>query len=329
MYSIIELPLLHNSSANDLSRNLVESYFEIDRVIRPVNLSNCISVSFFCQHVENTYINQYGEKNDCFDTSSDWYQKYYINFAKFVDDFNKSAEFFPTWKIRVYLERRLDSFIDRILGLSEHLEIYYMKTDSIGAQPGMLWRFISFDDTSLDVVHCSDIDMDFSWAVPKIRAFLRSNKTLGRYMAYYTCDGIIDQQNPETSPINYTVVMGSCISFRPKKSDFSIKQTVIDYILYRNERLKTDSPSEEFDDQNTQRYNKPIGRHSAGWGGIWTMYGFDEKYWKHIAFPHLAKKGEVLTWTDYDATILETIHAPNHKKDYEFTKSYPNEFVHV
>jgi hypothetical protein len=101
------------------------------------------------------------------------------------------------------------------------------------------------------------------------------------------------------------------------------------YILYRQFRYKTSKPSEEFDNKDTSKYNRPIGDHIYGWGGYWTMYGFDEKVWKHTIFPYLAKKSQVLTWVteenirrfkNYDETNPTLI-------DYKFTSFYNNAFV--
>ena len=89
-------------------------------------------------------------------------------------------------------------------------------------------------------------------------------------------------------------------------------------------RCESKKPSEEYDDANTQVYNKPIGSQKYGWGGIWTDYGFDEKLWKHTIFPHFVKKGYVLSSCGYKYIDFNTLEDTNPSKmDYLFTTSYP------
>jgi hypothetical protein len=73
-----------------------------------------------------------------------------------------------------------------------------------------------------------------------------------------------------------------------------------------------------------------------GWGGIWTVYGFDEKIWKHIFFPCFVKKGDVSTWIRFDANIFNNLKSDTFdinnpaKIDYNFTSKYTdNEFIQI
>jgi hypothetical protein len=332
MYSIVDFDTLKNiyDKVDFIEQNKIKDLFEIEKIINPLeSITNCISVSFFAQNVDNKFVNI--DIPDHQNKQGDFYKKYTEKFINFIKDYNNS-KFYFAYKIRIYLEKQLYSYIDFFLSLSDHIEIYYMKHNSIGASPGMLWRHLAFDDKTLDTVFSSDIDVDFYFRIPHfLHNFSKSNKTFGRLMVDYNDDFIIDKQNKEDSPMNYSVCLGSLLAFRPKKNDFQIKDTIIQYILYRIERTKTMKPSEDFDDKNTDKYNKPIDQHIYGWGGYWTMYGFDEKYLKHTVFPYLVRKGEVISFLCNRLEEIKKIAEdyPNHPSaiDYNFVKLYDNEFL--
>jgi hypothetical protein len=194
----------------------------------------------------------------------------------------------------------------------------------------MLWRFLSFDDKELSVVFCSDIDVTLNQHVTRtLQLFLNSNKTMGRLLSNPYNNNYINGDS--NNPMNYTVCLGSTIAFRPRQLDINIKNTIINYILYRKNRMNANKPWEEFDDKNTERFNKPIGSHTCGWGGIWTMYGFDEKIFKHAIFPYLVQRGEILSWAyNYHNTYLTTAsHDDPYLIDCNFTQSYNNEICYL
>jgi hypothetical protein len=335
MYSIIDLQYLDffvNNKIDDINnkKKYISSLFEIENIIRPCSQTNCISICLFCQNVDNKEV-----RIECSDNylnkSSKWYTKYYKSLINFIKKFNES-KYYNEFKIRIYLENQLSNLIDDLLLQSEHIEIYYMKQNSIGAQPGMLWRFLVFDDKNLDVVLSSDIDIDFESVNNKLDTFKKSNKTFGRLLPWCLDDFIIDESKSINSPLNYAACIGSSIAIRPKSLDINIKNIIINYILYRINRYISIKPWEEFDNQNTEKYNKPIGGHIYGWGGYWTMYGFDEKIWKHTIFPYLVKKSQVLSWTNKDniKNIL-SLSDNNHpsKIDYNFITLHNNEFAYI
>jgi len=332
MYSIVDINFLNkfvDEMEDKSQKGKIESLFEHDRIINQRNELNCISVSLFAQHVNNKEPNN--DIPDFKDENSPWYKKYYESLIKFIADFNKS-KYYPFFKIRIYLENQLDFYIEDILKLSDHIEIYYMKYNSIGAQPGMLWRFLAFDDKTLNMVYSSDIDVDYYGHVmgsDKLEKFFSSNKTMGRLFSYY--NGYIIKHDDPESPINYAVCLGSMNAMRPNKLDINIKETIVNYILYRQYRTTTEKPCEEFDDRNTERFNKPVFDHYYGWGGHWTMYGFDEKFLKHTIFPYLVQRGEVLSWTLslHDEMIQTKSSNEPYIIDYHFVKSYDNAYANI
>lgn len=330
LYSIIDLNFLQDyidkNIANKDKQNMIE-LFEIEKIINKTSQNNCFTCALFCQNVDNKKIS-IDHSLDYQDKNSKWYKKYYLSLLKFIQDFKRS-KYYNNYKIRIYLEKQLDCFINELLSQCDHLEIYYMRSNSIGAQPGMLWRFLAFDDKDLDIVFCSDIDVDFNSHINnKLNTFSSNNKAFGRCIPPHNIDIRINK-NDNNSPHNYTVCIGSSIAIRPKLLDVNIKDTIINYTLYRISRYTSNKPCEEFDFANTEKYNNPVGDHIYGWGGYWTMYGFDEKFWKHTIFPYLIKKGEVLTWIGHHNNVKSCNDNHPCKIDYNFTSSYNNIFVFI
>jgi hypothetical protein len=69
------------------------------------------------------------------------------------------------------------------------------------------------------------------------------------------------------------------------------------YMAYRRARASTARPWAHTDSEPPSPYNEPIGGHSLGPGAHWYMYGFDERFLKHVVYYHFAARGEVHTWT--------------------------------
>ena len=130
-------------------------YFEIDRMINLTpSIKKCYAVSLFAQHVWNTHPNQNGSID--MSESGHWYQRY---MAPFIRDLKQIS---PGWKVRIYLEPQIfpwfDKLLDREVPEKKNIEIFVMKLNSIGAQPGMMWRYLAMSDKSLDICHIADID---------------------------------------------------------------------------------------------------------------------------------------------------------------------------
>jgi hypothetical protein len=324
MYPIIDINYLDNYITNNVQENQkkeISDLFEIERIINKCDKKYCISVSFFCQNVNNTYVNQFGSI-DYNDTTSKWYAKYYINIQKFIYDFIHS-KYYTTFKLRIYLEKQLDIFIPKLS--NKNIEIYLMKNNSIGGTPGMLWRYLVFDDKNLEIAHVFDIDEKFNTLSKYIELFSMSNKTLGRCFLPCSQKYKIDKNS---IAINYPVVLGGIISMRPNKNDISFNNISINYILYKMLRSKSKYPNLENDSDPETIYNMPINNHKYGWGSHWYMYGFDERIWKHLFFPHFVKKGEVLSYNNnniYNIKSLPAVHPS--KIDYNLCIYYNNTFT--
>jgi hypothetical protein len=323
MYPIMDIDYLDKYISENIDENQkkeISDLFEVEQIINKCDKTKCISVSFFCQNVNNTYKNQYGVINFN-NEKSPWYKKYYINFQKFINNFNNSI-YYKTYKLRIYLENQLSIFIPKFN--NPNIEIYIMKQNSIGGCPGMLWRYLVFDDKNIEIAHVFDIDEDFNILSQYIDLFSKSDKTLGRYFQNYEKNNLVDKKN---IAINYPVVYGGIVGLRPNKSDILFTNICINYILYKISRSQSNKPNLEFDTDIETIYNMPINNYIYGWGSHWFMYGFDERIWKHLFFPYFVKKGEVLSYSHNNINkikYLPDVHPT--KIDYNFCKYYNNEF---
>ena len=157
---------------------------------------------------------------------------------------------------------------------------------------------------------------------------MKSNKTLGRlfFIRKKFPESFLTDKSNINSPIKYSVCGAGTVVFRPKQSNISIKNTIINYIHYRNFRCNTDNPCEEFDTIDTSNFNRPINKHIYGFGGYWTMYGFDEKLFKHTIYPHFIKNSDVYTlfWTYNKNKLLKLEDKHSSKIDYFFMKHFNN-----
>lgn len=191
--------MLHADNLSPYTQSLVECvkpWFHIrDQYFLRPDLRKCVSVCLFKQNVTNKYPNEFSVDD------ANWYKKYLLNLQVLIRDFHRWAtttDCGKEWKMRVYLENQLYYFVDMLVAEAvaavqndlhaTRLEIFVMASNSVGAQPGMMWRFMAFDDKSLDVAFVVDVDDQFSGKLDKIIAFdQKSTKTYGRFMSDSHC----------------------------------------------------------------------------------------------------------------------------------------------
>ena len=80
------------------------------------------------------------------------------------------------------------------------------------------------------------------------------------------------------------------IGIYPKLLKINIKTLIINFILYNIFRSKSEYPNKIFDYEEDTYFNKKIYDKEYSWGGFWTIYGFDEKFFKHTLFPYIVEK---------------------------------------
>ena len=266
----------------------IDKWFDVESVVNPLPyIKDAISCSLFCKNVNNRYENE----GECPDMSEDgkWYKKYMEKFIDILDNFESTGFYKNNWKIRLYLAKDISNkYLDMFVKY-KYLEIYIMKSSSIGAQPGMLWRFLPYGDTSLDMVGVIDIDI----TVKEFNDFYKSVKLFDKYPYYmmlktvYGYPSEISENEDEadsksesgTKPINHTLILGGMYLLRPKLLGLNNIKNIMS--AFMNYRMK--SSNNLYGDNDSENIcNKPIRRHIYGWGNHWFMYGFDERFLKHF-----------------------------------------------
>jgi hypothetical protein len=131
--------------------NEYDEWFEIEETFINCIKDKCISISLFKKNVENTYNNQYNVDYD------KWINKYYKSLIENLNTFNTN-----NICVNLYLANDLKNYIPE-LSKYKFLNIFLMKSSSIGAQPGTLWRFINITNKSYKKVFIADIDEKWDW----------------------------------------------------------------------------------------------------------------------------------------------------------------------
>ena len=284
--------------------------FSIESVYNKItHLTNCVSSAIFyhsydkeimdkCDTSSRAAFWKYVEENN-----PKWKTKYYDSFINILTRFNKDRKF-QHYKYRIYVEKKLSFLVTDFLQCCPRIEVYVTGVNTDRSQPGMWWRYASVDDTSLDFVFVSDIDVSYNEFSHYLRLYERSSHPMMRFMANASCSCAIQWGTPA---LNYAVCLGSRIGFRPKLQPEPITKLMTAYCIHRDDRLKTSRPTEDFDDDSidTSVYNGKVyditwtsGEYPLqyfGWGANWKDYGADEKFLKHVLFPYFVKRGEMHT----------------------------------
>ena len=246
----------------------------------------CVSVCLFNQNADNRVRNEFPVNENL------WHVKYWEGLLKVVGE----MESFPAWKLRVYIERVLWDKVLAELGDHPQVELYRMAVNSVGASPGTLWRFMALSDHSLDVVLVTDIDESLATKENYIRSFeMDSRSAIGR-IGGFSSDGKYIVAPRESSVKNYATMTASLIMSRPARFDFDLVATMRGFMAYRKFYSTSDRPWAYTNDEAPSDYNQPIGGMIYGWGSHWYVYGFDERFLKHVIYYHFAEKGALHTW---------------------------------
>lgn len=248
--------------------NLTDKYdewFEIeDSIIQKVS-KKCISICLFKKNPNNTVLNEYPP-------SDEWDTKYLKNLTKNLENYNQNDKC-----VDLFLANDLQYLIP---SLRKHnfLNIYIMKSSSIGAQPGTLWRFMNITNKNYEEVFIADIDESWNWM--KQQKWKNSNN---KVTSLYPGDVFIDEYK---TSINFATIIGSHIKVIPSKNNFNIVDVMKGFIELCYLRLKSPRPYGFDDDDQITYWNQPVGteKQKYGWGKIPTVYGFDELFLKHVIY---------------------------------------------
>lgn len=287
-------------------------YFEIDRMINLTpSIKKCYAVSLFAQHVWNTHPNQNGSID--MSESGHWYQRY---MTPFIRDLKQIS---PGWKVRIYLEPQIflwfDKLLDREVPEKKNIEIFVMKLNSIGAQPGMMWRYLAMSDKSLDICHIADIDKPgnggHSVAMKNDRypLFKQFNQHKHIALATYHQPTRIARNwklmDYTKTDINYpellvlTPLVSSDVVIRPENIHFDVKHTMLCFINMMSVALEQNlfvCRKQKMDGNNPYFLKTKYG--PCGYGTHYHTYGFDEFYLRSFVFYELALKSSIL-FIDY------------------------------
>ncbi len=292
MYPAVPVSLLVSKEAQQEfkrffrdSGELATDPFQIDSHTERSH-KKCVSVCLFKQNINNRSLNEFPIDGAL------WNRKYWHGLLDLVGEMRH----FHDWKLRIYVERNLREKVDAEFKDHPQVEIYRMAINSVGASPGMLWRFMALADKNLDIVLVTDIDEPLISKADYIDTFeMDSRFAIGR-IGCFTHEGrfFIDQQRSTAK--NYATIVGSRVMSRPSMFDFDITAAMRGFMAYRRSFAQASRPWAYAHSEQFSVYNQPVGAHIYGWGSHWYMYGFDERFLKHTLYYHFAKKGHVQTW---------------------------------
>ena len=247
--------------------NEFDDWFVIEKeYIQSKNKQICISISLFKKNVDNTYENEHPVDEE------KWNQKYYLFLISNLDKFK------PTnMCVNLYLANDLQICIPELLKY-EFLNIYVMKSESIGAMPGMLWRFMNMTNKMYRTVYIADIDETWDWIEDWEGRGL--NEKLSTHIAG---DGLISE-NPYQPSYNFATVIGSHVRAIPDKYNYNIIDVIKGFLVLCKERENSKNPNCFDDEDPITLWNHPLSGLLKGWGRDITKYGFDEFFLKHVIY---------------------------------------------
>ena len=269
------------------SAELAADPFEVTtRTARPHR--KCVSVCLFKQNADNRLPNERPVRDDL------WRAKYWDGLLALAGE----MPHFPEWKLRVYVEDQLWGAVEAAFANHPQVERYRMRVSSVGAGPGALWRFLALADQTLDVVLVTDVDEPLTGKADYIRSFeLDERSALGRLGGFESATHYLVDP-PRSRVKNYATVIAGRVMSRPARWDFDVAAAMRGFMAHRRALSETARPWGYADGETPTAYNEPVGDHVYGWGSHWYMYGFDERFLKHVVYYHFARRGAVHTWAD-------------------------------
>ena len=269
---------LHNTSHEHISRrykqisiqqcleNITSEYddwFEIEKEYINNIKDKCLSITLFKKNSYNTYNNEFNVDE------TQWINKYYNSLINNLNNYK-----YNDICINLYLANNLRDYIT-VFSKYTFLNIFLMKSESIGASPGTLWRYIDISNKSYKNVYIADIDENWDW--------IYSCNINEEYRNYKLCtlipwDITISSKSPA---YNFPTIMGGHTMVNPNKFDYNIVDVMKGFISLCKNKEKSNPYS--FDDNDPITFwNHPLFGNS--WGRITTKYGFDEFFLKHVIY---------------------------------------------
>jgi len=244
--------------------NEYDDWFEIEKVYLNSIKNKCISISLFKKNSQNTFDNEYDVDND------KWTKKYYDSLINNLNKFNKE-----NFCVNLYLAKNLSNYISE-LSKYNFLNIFLMKSESIGAQPGMLWRFMNITNKSYQTVFIADIDENWDWV------FIYDEKNYDYKLVTLIPSDVLINQHQQA--YNFTTIMGGHIMVKPYKFSYNIVDVIKGFLSICKKRETSNNPYCFDDNDKITFWNQPVLSHKFGWGRTITKYGFDEFFLKHVIY---------------------------------------------
>jgi hypothetical protein len=246
--------------------NEYDDWFEVEEKYINNIQEKCISISLFKKNSDNTYDNEY------LVDENKWLNKYYNSLINNLKNFN-----LKNICINLYLANDLKNYISELIKFP-FLNIFLMKSNSIGAQPGTLWRFMDITNKSYKKVFICDIDDNWDWIK------IWNNKNYNYKLCTLKPKDKIISNNPYTPAYNFATIIGSHIMVNPNKFNYNIVDVIKGFITLCKNRENSKNPYCFNDNDKITFWNQPVFDHKLGWGRIITKYGFDEFFLKHVIY---------------------------------------------
>lgn len=246
--------------------NLTHEYdpwFAIEKSYIQSIKEKCISISLFRKNVDNSYDNE-------FPVSANWKSKYYDELIRNLNEYDSN-----TTCVNLYLANDLSQYIPTFLKY-KFLNIFLMRSSSIGAQPGMLWRFKDITQKSYQKVYLADIDEPWDWT--------KETDDQNHKVCTLEPGDVVICKDPYNPGYNFTTIMGGHAIYNPKKFNYNILDVVKGFISLCKQREKSKNPYCFNDNDPITFWNQPVGGNKYGWGRNITRYGFDEFFLKHVIY---------------------------------------------
>ncbi len=240
-----------------------DDWFEIDESHIQCKKDVCLSISLFNKNVNNTY-------EDEFPKSDGWKTKYYDSLIRNLDSYE-----YTKMCINLYLANDLREHLHTFLKYP-FVNVFIMKSSSIGAQPGMLWRLMDLTNQRYKKVFVADIDETWEWIehfYPYSHKICTVNQT-----------DVLICNRPYTPAYNFATIIGSHIMSNPSKFKYEAVDAIKGFISLCKKREKSRRPWCFDDTDEITLWNNPVGINIYGWGRITTGYGFDELFLKHVIY---------------------------------------------
>lgn len=256
------------------SHAILDSYFRVKRIINVKKTKKLLTYSLFWKPQDNVNQETIHEKRVMKGRITSFYELYVEPLKRTISYFKKHE---PKTRFRIYLASDLEFLITDLS--SPNVEIFLMESSSIGHSPGAMWRFLAFGDKNVKWVCCQDSDeKERRRDIPLINKWLHDHSTTGFYRIHST------KSSDVFDHAIYSPIIANCFGAK-RGHGIDFEKAMKGFILHR----------ELFLDEDRHPQDTSLSGHPYGFGNHFPVYGFDERFLKHVIYFHLAKKAQLST----------------------------------